>query len=189
MQKIKNLLNLIPITNYEEWFSQIAELLFTQYQIKTAANEYQLTEIEFYYYSKEHNDETTYGFIKEGIKYSDRILRHKKAQQNQLTWFFHYSGIDIVFGNIGNPGGILIRAIRNIETGENITGPLVVSLELLNQQTNVESSLPFNMQLFEVEIPFEITPIKSKPRIGISVGNYAASPYHYSITSFSAMSP
>ena len=181
MQSFINLINNIPLQNYEKWFDGIADLLFNQYKIVTSSQEYQLTEIEFYYFNSNHNDETTYGFLKEGIKYKERVLKHKKFQYNQLTWYFHYSGIDITFGTKTNPAGILIRGIKNLQTNEKISGPLVVLLELLNQSTKVNDSIPFILKLDELKNTIHNVYFSKKKRVGIDAGDFKEALYNYSI--------
>lgn len=181
MQKLKDLIVNVPGENYEQWFQAIAQLLFSEYLIETYNRKYQLTELEFYYHSTSHPDEATYGFIKQGTKYVERIMRHKLCQQQQLTWFFHYSGIDIVIGKKDEPGGILIRSIRDVETRENIKGPLVVYLELLNQNTAIDNGQPFQLKLTEVDTPLDYEMEEPKGRVGINSGNFEKALYNYSI--------
>lgn len=180
MQNLKEIFIKDPDVEYESWFQLIAEHLINNYLIKTITNKYQIKEVEFYYYSKDHQDETTYGFSKNMNKHINRIKRHKMAQRNQLTWFFHYSGIDIVFGTEDNPGGILIRGLENVETKEKIDGPLVVLLEVLNQGINIENSKPFELSIISKDTPTNFK-VESKRRIGIVAGQYYDKAYNFFI--------
>ncbi len=186
MNKIKALLEKVPQEKFEDWFQQIATLLFEQYEIQTSTKRYQFVEIEFYYYNDNHKDESTYGYIKNPhlknrTKDQQRIHRHKLCQHKQLTWFFHYSGIDLVIGRKDEPGGMLIRAIRDIQTGEIIKGPLVVMLELLNQNVDVEKSENFQLKLVETENPVLTSINELVKRVGINYGGFELALYNFSI--------
>ena len=184
LNKLSEIITNVPTTNYEQWFEMIAKQLFENYAIKTDWNQYRLTEIEFYYHHEEyHPDITAYGYKVKNKKYSDRIIRYKEAQCKTLTWFFHYSGIDIVIGNESTPGGILIRSIENIETGERISGPLVVKLELMNQHISINGTKPLVLELILNENTHPYTLVK-KPRIGLGLGGNPDRLYNFSFLSF-----
>lgn len=180
MENLKSLFKQGPDSNCQGWFESIARLLMIGYEIETAVGKYRIKEIEFYYYSDSHPDETTYGFIKEGKHYSPRILRHKNAQRIQGSWFFHYSGIDLVFGDENNPGGILIRTIERENPKEEIKGPLVVLLELMNQGADMEGQNNFKLILSpaKVEINGEIY---SRKRVGLGEGEFKSAHYNFSL--------
>ena len=179
MEKLKALIEQREIKDYSEWFYRIADLLMRNYLIATRHNKYRITEIEFYYYNPQHKDETTYGFIREAAKYSARILRHKKAQHKPLTWFFHYSGLDLVIGKEGEPGGVLIRGIQNINDGqERFVGPLVVLLELLNQETKADGSKPTELSLLPCDTIKDFS-LKAGKRIGLAKGEFSQHNYNY----------
>lgn len=164
---------------YHLWFKSIAEVLMGNYVIIAGQNTYRITECEFYYYCEGHPDETTYGYAKNfNTMPAGRIKRHKAAQRKTLTWFFHYSGIDIVIGNDKEPGGILIREIVNTSTGEKMTGPLVVLLELLNQGVSVYGGMPHSLELVYVDnsLPKDV---KTKTRKGITSGNFEDKEYNF----------
>jgi 3-methyladenine DNA glycosylase Mpg len=103
--------------DYKELFSKIAEELIYRCHISAPEATYRIREIEFYYNSHNHQDPTVYGIIQAKHKNGLRMHRHKKRQSSQFTWFIHYRGIDIVFGEGETPAGILIRAVERI--GEN----------------------------------------------------------------------
>ncbi|NOZ45587.1 MAG: hypothetical protein GXO79_02275 [Chlorobi bacterium] len=106
--------------DYQYDFDRIAKILLNQTELVTRVNSYRIREIEFYYYSHIHTD----------------FYCHKNKRQltNQRLYFHRFKdpekyarlkqkGIDITIGN-GETifGGILIRAIENVETNEIITG-------------------------------------------------------------------
>lgn len=181
VKKLKDLVSLVPITDHAKWFESIATLLVNSYAIKTEIYKYRITEIEFYYHDEHHQDLTTYGYIDKTKKYLNRIRRHKESQYKTLTWFFHYSGIDLVFGNKNAPGGILIRAIENIRTGEKATGPLVVYLDLMNQQISADGTKPLVLELVPHEYEKQHIPV-TKQRIGLGQSDNAERLYNFSIT-------
>lgn len=182
MEALKKLLSTVSDNDYPKWFENIAIILFNNCAIKTDSNTYRITEVEFYYHNEHHQDLTTYGYIDKTKKYLDRIRRHKEAQYKPLTWFFHYSGVDLVIGNDNAPGGVLIRSIENIVTGEKVTGPLVVLLELLNQQISVDGSKTLLLELIPNKYEKLQTPV-TKQRIGLGQFDYKERLYNFSIPS------
>lgn len=120
---MNNLLNIINFKKREEYqtdFDRIARKLLNSYKLITPRNSYIIREIEFYYYAENHTD----------------FYCHKSIRQlNKSTFYFHrfkdpekylrlrQKGIDITFGNQKNTyGGILIRAIQNINSEDIFTG-------------------------------------------------------------------
>ena len=65
----------------EEEFRNIAEILFNNFAIQNNETKFRLTEIEFYWTSPTHKDESTY--------------KRKYVNPSAGEWFFHYSGVDI----------------------------------------------------------------------------------------------
>lgn len=172
---------------YPDWFKEIAQELMLHYQITTGDARYWIKEIEFYYYDEAyHPDPSVYGIIKNQHKEHSRIFRHKQRQHKPFTWFIHYSGIDIVFGEQGKPGGILIRSLEKIsetdKPNEMITGPLVVLLELMNQSTSIFDAAPFELKLIEADTSLSAN-IKSTVRVGLGNSDYKGIEYNYSIES------
>jgi hypothetical protein len=118
--ELRDLLSGVDVTNINQRFEEIAKLLFQEYHIQKGKTIYEFLEIEFYYYTKGHEDIITY----------PRNIERGK-------WFFHDSGVDITFEskckdiecdcktrqpNGGHFGGILIRSL--LKNGEElITGP------------------------------------------------------------------
>lgn len=92
---------------YFDYFKRIAEILMNNCVVSKGDNKYEIVEIEFYLFTPDHQDVITY----------PRILT---AGQ----WFFHQSGVDISFeSTIEHFGGILIRGLRDIKTGQLTLGP------------------------------------------------------------------
>lgn len=95
--------------SYFDYFKRIAEILMNNCAISKGKNRYEIVEIEFYFFTPDHQDVIVY----------PRILR--PAGQ----WFFHPSGVDLTFESDEKQfGGILIRGVRNIDTGKLTLGPL-----------------------------------------------------------------
>lgn len=105
----------------EQEFSNIASKLFNEYALKNKGSIYRLTEVEFYWKSPTHNDKSTYE------------RRYVNPQTGE--WFFHYSGIDIALRNddIKGFGGILIRSIKDINSGKQYKGPQVCAMKLFSE--------------------------------------------------------
>lgn len=120
---MKDLLNIKKFEKREEYqieFDRVAKDILNSYELRTPANSYLIREIEFYYYTENHTD----------------FYCHKNDRQlNNSTFYFHrfkdpekylrlkQKGIDITFGKQENIyGGILIRAIQDINSGNVYTG-------------------------------------------------------------------
>lgn len=91
-----------------DYFKGIADLLMNKCVICKGESNYEIVEIEFYLFTPNHQDVITYP-------------RNCKAGQ----WFFHQSGVDLTFETTDKQfGGILIRGMREFESGKQIFGPL-----------------------------------------------------------------
>ena len=116
-----------PSSSVNEIFDIIAEKVMCEYQISKNGINYDILEVEFYYFDKNHKDIITY----------PRTIECGR-------WFFHASGIDVSFRSICEEkfsksgdakenffGGILIRSL--LKNGkEVISGPLKCSWELFD---------------------------------------------------------
>lgn len=132
-------------------FKKIAETLFDNYAIKTHNALYRLTEIEFYWNSPNHVDNSTY--------------KRKHVDPKTGDWFFHYSGVDIALKNeeTGGYGGILIRGLYDIEKKRSIKGPMVCAMKLFSENNAFSQSI--KTQIIKHEFPKCI--IENKQRIGL----------------------
>jgi hypothetical protein len=112
----------------EEEFKEIADILFNSYAIQTKDSLFRLTDIEFYWNSNSHKDNSTY--------------ERKHVDPNTGEWFFHYSGVDIALKNKNNNGfgGILIRGVFDIKNEKPYNGPLVCSMRLFSGISAFEHS-------------------------------------------------
>lgn len=139
----------------EEGFRKIARKLFNDFAIQNENSLYRLTEIEFYWTSPTHKDESVY----------------KRIHTNPSTgeWFFHYSGVDIALKNdeLKGYGGILIRGIYDIYSGKSTKGPQVCVMKLFSGINAFSSSFP--VQIIDYKFPEE--QIGNTERIGL--GNNA----------------
>lgn len=132
-------------------FKTIAEKLFDNYAIKTHNALYRLTEIEFYWNSPNHVDNSTY--------------KRKHVDPKSGDWFFHYSGVDIALKNeeTGGYGGILIRGLFDIESKKSIKGPMVCAMKLFSENNAFSQSI--KTQIIKHEFPKSI--IENKQRFGL----------------------
>lgn len=97
----------------EDVFKDIAENLFNNYVIEKGGDTFQLLEIEFYYYSKAHNDY---------ISSKGKPFVYERQARRSGVFFFHDSGVDICFKTSKDRtsyGGILIRSLL-LNTGQDI---------------------------------------------------------------------
>ena len=125
---------------WEQTFSDIAKELFTNWSILANGTEYEIVEMEFYYDSPLD-------------KHLDAFIYDDKQKRNMRfgTWFFHYSGVDITFGDeMQSRGGILIRGIFDRQGNRYILGPLKTLLELLNGNVPVSSENGITLCLHRV---------------------------------------
>ncbi|MDD2699365.1 MAG: hypothetical protein PHF17_11245 [Arcobacteraceae bacterium] len=99
--------------DFEEIFKTHAEELMSQYALTNEKETFLFKEIEYYFY-----DET---------RHPDPYVHGSCKQKFCGEYYYHYSGLDITFGNGNYSGGILIRGISKIvdnkEEEEPIFGP------------------------------------------------------------------
>ena len=135
----------------EEEFQSIADNLLNSYAIENHEAIYRLTEIEFYWTSTNHFDDSTY--------------KRKHVDPQNGTWFFHYSGVDIALKNesIGGYGGILIRGLLRLKDNEPYKGPMVCAMKLFSGTSVFSESIRTKI----IEHQFEKLEIKKQPRIGL----------------------
>lgn len=133
IEQLRQLMTLdanINTTGIEERFEQIAKMLFESFAIQKGETMYLFKEIEFYFYNKNHRD----------------IITHPRVSK-PLCWYVNdFGGIDlnfeskIKFENRLNSkgknvkkyvldesayfGGVLIRQLKEVESGEILKGPL-----------------------------------------------------------------
>lgn len=132
-------------------FDSIAEKLLNHYAIQNHESLYRLTEIEFYWNSPTHNDESTY--------------KRNHTDPENGDWFFHYSGVDIALKSaiLKGHGGILIRGIYSKKEEKIYKGPMVCAMKLFSRTSAFSKSIETRF----VEYPFEPKQITKKPRVGL----------------------
>ena len=143
----------VDVEKPENDFKRMAAEIMNDWILQIEDTRYRITEIEFYLKNDTHNDVYAHGH---------------EIQKEVGKWYFHGSGVDITFGSGSFYGGILIRAIYNLDTRKYIYGPIKVVTELLSSIKNVyRSSLSFGFiaddeKLIESEIPI------AAPRVGLN---------------------
>lgn len=132
-------------------FDCIANHLMNDYAIENHDSLFRLTEIEFYWNSPTHNDNSTY------------IRNHVNPENGD--WFFHYSGVDIALKsqNLKGYGGILIRGIYCLEENKIYRGPMVCAMKLFSGTNAFSSSIKTKL----IEHKFEQKEFFKTPRIGL----------------------
>jgi hypothetical protein len=171
-EEIMTNLDFLKITKETEIeFKNIAETLFNKFAIKTKYGIYRLMEIEFYWKSPTHNDESTY--------------KRKYVNPKQGEWFFHYSGVDIALRNddINGYGGILIRKIQNIENkNDKYNGPMVCAMKLFSGVSAVsKDSFPI---IVKYDFPKEEVSNTERVNLGDNAkkGGYDKRKYRFKIS-------
>lgn len=135
----------------EKEFEKIAQKLFDEFAIRTHNGLYRLTEIEFYWNSSTHVDNSTY--------------KRKHVDPKSGDWFFHYSGVDIALKNeqSGGYGGVLIRSLYNIEKKTIVKGPMVCAMTLFSGTNAFAPSIQTQI----IPYVFEKSTIEKRLRIGL----------------------
>jgi len=174
--KLKNALENFSnekIENQQNPFDSLANLLMNNHRIKSGDSVYSITEIEFYFHSKEHADPYTH------------------CDDEQFTcckWYFNGMGLDLTFGNKDKKihGGILIRGIKKPEDKPvYIDGPSNVLKELFSCY---EDAFTAKSGICLIEFPNENNTDKSKlyraKRVGLPLkkedpSNFRDKKYRY----------
>lgn len=78
-------------------------------------------------------------------------------------WFFHYSGVDIALRNENGYGGILIRAIYDIDKKKHYKGPMVSAMRLFSGVNAFSNTIQTKI----VPEPLEEIQVKKSERIGL----------------------
>lgn len=173
------MLNLfIDSANLEQSFDRIARQLFNEYVFSIGQENYQLTEIEFYYNNNQKGSKDNFAHV------------HDEKHRNG-TWRLHGAGLDIVLKKEGvYYGGILIRGVQKLDRelkpmlDEIIDGPwntANVCIRQLGEVTNTE-----RFKLTKLEINRTRAFVKS-PRVGLFLKNeedleYICKPWRYTST-------
>jgi hypothetical protein len=165
-------------TQLEKGFNKVAKLLLLQSNLMVANKAYELMDIEFYFYNEKiHPDPYSHSF-----QYASSV---RKKQSVTGSWYFHrftgiekYThtrrGLDITYGDgeIQRYGGILIRAIKNLQENRIISGPSRVVGEIIlaaNDPRNLER-IAFDMNAgvaFDPKQLLHISPIKNPRTIPV----------------------
>ena len=135
----------------ESEFEHIARTLFDSYAVQTHNALYRLIELEFYWNSPNHQDNSTY--------------KRKHVDPKAGDWFFHYSGVDIALKNeeTGGYGGILIRSLFDIDRKTVIKGPMVCAMKLFSENNAFIQSIKTQI----IQHSFPKSKIIKRPRIGL----------------------
>lgn len=165
MDEYKDLFDNIEITrDMTIEFRKIADALLNDFAIKANNKVYRLAEIEFYMHVENIHPDT---FIH--AKAKNDINEARENQHKMGLWYFHYSGIDLTFGDEKKRyGGILIRKVIDIENGESINGPLKLKNRFLNNYSTLVNKEPF-LQLikFKHEVRYPYSQTTFRKNLGI----------------------
>lgn len=160
----------------EDSFQEIALALMNSTLLEINGQDYKISEVEFYFQNEFFNDP----FV------------HCQPRQKQVNqWYFHrkgdgfkdgkIKGLDITIGNENAFGGMLIRGIENVQTGEVIDGPsLVVDAILRAYQVEKVQEIAPTLEMHVIteanasfrlkEYDHKVLTIPTKcPRVGLTV--------------------
>lgn len=136
----------------ETQFGHIADRLMNEVAVVVDETRFRLTEIEFYLF---HPD-----------KHPDPFVHCNERQKTSMQWYFHESGygVDLTFGCDEYYGGILIRGLRNIQSGEPYSGPWKSMYALLSAMkgAEVQQSKRFVIEMDSREKRCEVKKTKRK---------------------------
>ena len=105
---------------YYYQFDEIAKRILNKLILKTPTESYLIREIEFYYSSKNHTD---FYCHKNDKQLTNTELYFHRFKNPEKYLKLKMKGIDITCGKSPNFfGGVLIRCLQSIRTGEIITG-------------------------------------------------------------------
>lgn len=136
----------------QDYFNDLAKLLMDGYVIVKGDIEYEIVEIEFYLFSKDHPDIITY-----------------PRKMSAGKWFFHQSGVDLTFeSDEKHYGGILIRGIKRMTPR---FGGHECSLLILGPQKCVDE-LWDNFDAFEVKADEYPIIVRAKESKDMKINNY-----------------
>lgn len=138
----------------DEDFQRIADKLMNHWILKAGEEEYRITEIEFYVNNAGHEDDYTH---------------MHDLQKTNGKWYFHGSGLDLTCGNENMYGGILLRAIWNINKKEEYHyGPLKLLTEIFSHLDSIYES-EFSIGLvFDTNNKIEFEKPIAAPRVGLN---------------------
>jgi hypothetical protein len=141
------------VNETEKEFETIASMLFNNFVIQADKALYRFVEIEFYWNSSNHIDNSTY--------------QRKHVDPKSGDWFFHYSGVDIALKNeqTGGYGGILIRSIYDIDKKAITKGPMICAMKLFSGTNAFTESIKTKV----VAHTFEKSEIIKGNRIGLGL--------------------
>jgi len=135
----------------EQEFEMIADKLFNDYAVENHESKFRLIEIEFYWTSPNHTDNSTY--------------QRNHVEPKHGDWFFHYSGVDIALKNekLGGFGGILIRGIYSLKENKIYKGPMVCAMKLFSGTSAFSDSIKTKI----IEHKFDKKKINKSARVGL----------------------
>lgn len=165
---------MVDKNDYQGSFNKIANYILNCIELHIGTKKYEFTEIEFYYYSDDHQD---------------CALHRDQLQKTSNMFYVHNKGrggIDITFGNSDNFGGILIRGIKEVMPDEKyVDGPLNIMkyfTEQLKCTSKKDLQLKFNnKEIILIEVTCKKDTVYQSPRIGLAQPKnpYLVFPYRY----------
>lgn len=159
MNKIKNIFKILYNENYKQTdittrIEKLAKEIIRSFVIKSNYNMYKIVECEVYLNGCNS---------KYGIDHTDKYTHSKPQQLLFGNWYDHPAGIDFTIGDNEKVfGGLLIRSIKNINSGQFINGPLNTKEELFSKFKNkaiaienlkldsISNSENSNLEIFKV---------------------------------------
>jgi len=141
-------------TDVESGFMNAARLLLLDYKLVAGNTDFEILELEFYFYQKEiHPDPYSHAF-----QYPNRVVPKMSVTG---SWYFHrfigiekYThtrrGLDLTYGSgeLKAYGGLLIRSVKRESDGKLISGPSNVMSKVLEAADNPQAiqKLAFNLE-------------------------------------------
>jgi hypothetical protein len=167
-----------PEAAYAPAFLRVADLLLNQATLQVGGHAHRLTEIEFYFNGRQHQDRFTHG---------------DDMQRQFARWYFHrtggeyrggtYKGLDLAFGGPDACAGVLLRGMERLEPSELLDGPCVCVDHLLevtasadipalvakfdlSADQDAQGTSPLWLDLAAPRLP---RPVYAGPRVGLTL--------------------
>lgn len=189
--RLHALLSKVEIEDYPALFAQIVHELINHSVFLIGEESYRFREVEFYIKDDRHPDPFTH--VQGDQKSPGRFYFHKRGKTFQEG---SIKGLDITCGNSTRYGGILIRGIQNVNTGEYIDGPGNVVQKILTvfQKTKVRDfaeARPSSVYEGKISIRPHADAAESQilwtPRVGLSLKKHMQDRIHYIVKEYRAL--
>jgi hypothetical protein len=141
MGKLVELLDFGKLNNfnevYEHFYKVSAELFYAHEIHNSKGDKFVITDVELYFHNSDFCEDPFMGSRHHTQLTNGRFYIHRNSKNNHSFKKPSYVGLDFTCGNYnGCFGGLLIKAIKNVKTGEEIIGSAKVLNTLIGTKKN-----------------------------------------------------